>query len=163
MNNPRLVARVNAKNRANAIAHRIEREIREIFRPYIGKKVLLNGGGLIAPLRKQLDQYDWPQQKEYRFYRNNLKYTFSFEVSVSEPIHGDTGIFTARAYVAVGSLDGENTLESISPETGLPPQQYTAEEIEQLRIDARKKEGELNKIKNKFACFGEYDNCEVQP
>lgn len=160
MNN-RLIARVNAKNRANTIAAQIEKEIREIFRPYVGKKIFLNGGDLIAPLRGKLEQYTFPHQKQYRFYRlRHLKYILSFEVGISEQIQGNSGCASAKSIAHIGTLDGGVILETISPDI-YNFQQYTPEEIETLRDEAFKKESELRAIQSKFACFGVDDYAEV--
>lgn len=159
MNN-RLEARVKAKNLVNAKANGIEPKLREIFAPYVGKKILKVDGSLVSEIAEKLKQFNYPAQNEFRFWHEKLSYSLVFTLSMSADIKDHGSHESADAKVNIGTMDGQ-ILEKINELIFALPTNYSVKSIKNARERAREKEHELNLIKSEYACFGENDHTKV--
>lgn len=154
--NDRLAARVKAKNRANEIANRLEIEFKEIFRPFVGKKILLQTGGFIKSINETLKKYNFPENKVFRIWKTDTTYSLNFRISAAEVENYNCSSCSAESRISIGKLDG-NILTAIE-ETNHPQKtDFSAEEIQRLRDLVRQKESEVNQIRNQYYGFGEND------
>lgn len=160
MNN-RLTARVEAKNLVNAKANEVESKLREIFLPYVGKKILKVDGSLVSEIGEKLAQFNYPAQNEFRFWREKLNYSLVFTLSMSVNIKDHGSHESAEAKINIGQIDGQ-ILKEINELVYILPTNYSAASIEHARARARELDRQLSVVRSEYTCFGENDYAKVQ-
>lgn len=129
MSNPyeTLEADVKARNRANAYAHQLYKDLVEVFTPLVGQNILKKDG----TLRKFVKLPDFPNsQTDLMVYKDIGDYSLAFVVKTKEPC-GEFSYLYREAVVYVGSLQDGVLVELSSPFTGRTD--YTVQEIESKR------------------------------
>lgn len=155
-----LEAQVEAVNKANAEANRLQRLFIEAFRPFVGKKILTHGG--LAQQPKQVVDSLLPPWKADGYttpttYRNSSTYTLSFTVKIWIA-KGDTGSYHEATFY-VGDLDGynlKNVFEETKDRIALRTD-YTVEEVRRLRRELDDAEKAFRAAQSKLSPFGRYD------
>ncbi len=158
-----LEAKVAAVNRANAEAKRLHPLFVEAFRPFLGKKVLTHSG-LVAKAKDIPDQlvpfiadgYQTPS-----VYRYSSNYSLCFVVKVCESgrsFRGGDNYSThyAEASIYVGELDGY-TLAKLTEEYKFPRDDWSADEVRDLRKLADEAEKQSRHYLNQLSAFGRFD------
>jgi hypothetical protein len=145
----RLAAKVAGQNRVNAEANTLERELVEIFRPFIGKKILTHGG-LTAKIKPLIPKRELP----FRLWRAPSSYTLSWKLDVTEH-DSEHSVCYREAWIHVGKLNGY-TLESLcDPQTRRTD--YTIAEISDKRERLKQYEEAYRQARSALDGFGEYD------
>jgi hypothetical protein len=167
----RLNARVRAHNRVNKRALELHGELVEIFRPFIGKKVLTNSG-FVAKLRPQIDairdREGSSHEGGFQLYYNGGRYSLVFTLKAWEPYKGEQyGGSYAEASIYVGEFGNQT---SQNPE-GLPQDHlasvretppdlrtdYSADEVRALRKAEREASEKAREAESALSPFGRYD------
>ena|ERR1035437_6516535 len=153
-----LEAKVAAYNRVHKIANRLQRELIEKFRPFVGKKILTQSG--LAAKVKHLNP---DSTKEYHIYRYSSNYSLTFCVKTWEQAknrYGNNPSYSSSHYAEasfnVGELDGD-ILKKLSEPT-LLKEDFSVEEVKQLRIEEKELEEKARTALNKLYPFGKYDS-----
>jgi hypothetical protein len=176
MNNwgERLNARVRAYNKVNARAITLHRELVEIFRPFVGKKILTNAG-FVAKLRPLLDavrvRESEPSRGRFQFITHSTSYSLTFSLKVWESYQGEEhGGSYAEAVIHVGELgrlgatNGEHCdvpRDALASLIEQPPNlraDYNAEEVRELRAKAQVLADQARQAESALYPFGKYDN-----
>lgn len=158
MNN-RLAARVEAKNLVNSKANELAPKIKEIFAPYVGKKIFKADRSFVAGIPESLKPFF--QEEVTRIWCHRLEYTLLFKISASKPIEENSGCEYAEANIRIGTLD-DQILKEIDELTWTLPTNYSVAGIEHARARARELEHQLSVVRLEYACFGENDFSKVQ-
>jgi hypothetical protein len=153
-------ARVNAVNRAHAHAKKLYEQLRAIFEPYVGEKVVKQDGTLMAKYAKLLPEF--PVTPRLHVYRHTSDYSLAWTVKTSEPDSGDpNGYHTVTYYevtVYIGDLRGGVLTEL--PDRYKPDYlrtDFTVEEVVQKRAEYRRAREVYEKARSEISDFGEYD------
>jgi hypothetical protein len=176
MNNwsERLNAKVRAYNRVNKRALELHAELLAIFRPFVGKKVLTNSG-FVAKLRPQIEalraREGQTHQGGFQLFHNSSTYSLTFTLKAWEPYQGEQyGGAYAEATIHVGEFgrmgasSGEHcdvARDVLAKLIELPPNlrtDYNADEVRDLRIEAKKLEERAREAQSALYPFGQYDN-----
>jgi hypothetical protein len=184
MNN-RLTARVLAKNTVNAKANELAPKFREIFAPYVGKKIFKANRSFIAEITEKLKPFLYPQKKEFQIWCHRLEHSLIFKIKCSKQIGGHSSREYAEANIQIGSLDGQ-ILKAIEELVYLLPTIYLAAGVEHARARARELEYQLSVVRSaaagveharararelayqlsvvrsEYGCFGENDFSKVE-
>lgn len=147
-----LAAKVAGQNKVNAAANQYERQLIEAFRPFIGTKILINGGSLAARVKPHIPK----ASNVFRCWLSSSTYSFRYEMDVCEHFTNGDGCTYRKASVYVGDLDGHN-LKSVSEKPQTRRTDYTVEEVLNLRKELRAAKDHVSAIESKLATFGEYD------
>jgi hypothetical protein len=176
MNNwdERLNARVRAYNKVNARAITLHRELVEIFRPFVGKKILTNAG-FVAKLRPLIERIREREQEpgrgRFQFYTHSTTYSLTFVLKAWESYQGEEhGGSYAEAVINVGELGRLGATngghcdvprDALASLIELPPNlrtDYNAEEVRALRKAAQAAEEKAREAEHAVYPFGKYDN-----
>jgi len=174
MNNwsERLNAKVRAHNKVNARANELHPELLEMFRPFVGKKILTQSG-FVAKLKPQIDALRERERGRGRFdlYSHSTSYSLTFSLKAWESYQGEEhGGSYAEAYINVGELgrlgatNGEHCdtpRDALASLIELPPNvrtDYSAEEVRELRAKAQALADQAREAESALYPFGKYDN-----
>jgi hypothetical protein len=177
MNNysERLNAKVRAHNKVNARANELHPELLEVFRPFVGKKVLVNGNGLVAKLRPQIEalreRESQPGRGRFQLWLDSSTYHLSFTLKAWESYQGEQyGGSYAEATINVGELGRNGAthgdhcdvprdhLATLNEVPLALRTDYNAEEVRALRIAAEAAEAKAREFVSALYPFGKYDN-----
>lgn len=156
----RLEAKVEAVNKANAEANRLQPLFIEAFRPFVGKKILTHSGLAQKPkaiVESLLPPWKADGYKTPDTFRNPSNYTLSFNVKICVS-KGDTCAYHEATFY-VGDLDDYN-LKSVfeEPKDRIALRtDHTVEEVRQLRKDLDEAEKAQRTAQSKLGPFGRYD------
>jgi hypothetical protein len=177
MNNwsERLNAKVRAYNKVNARAKELQGELLAIFRPFVGKKILTNSG-FVAKLKPQWDalreRERGPNHQGFQLYPGSTSYSLTFTLKAWEPYQGEQhGGAYAEATIHVGELGRGGSLlggdyrdlpadhlAKLHTEPLKLRTDYNADEVRDLRIEAKKLEERAREAQSALYPFGQYDN-----
>jgi len=168
----RLDARVRAFNRVNKRANELHSELVEIFRTYVGKKILTNAG-FVAKLRPQWEAIrdrEGHSHGGFQVYYSGSTYSLTFTVKTWEPYNGEQyGGAYAEANIHVGDFGGRR--RNSEPLDALPADHlatlneqpvtlrtdYNADEVRRLRKEADELRDKLSAAESALHPFGRFD------
>jgi hypothetical protein len=153
----------------------LQPELLEMFRPFIGKKVLVQGNGLVAKLAPQLralrDRESQPERGKFTLWQDSSTYHLSFTLKAWESYQGEQhGGSYAEATINVGELGrlgathGEHLdvprdhLGTLNEQPLTLRTDYNADEIRALRKAAEAAEAKAREFESALYPFGKYDN-----
>ena len=138
-----LVARIKARNRAGEIAKELFPQFVAIFKPLVGQKVCKVDGGFLKKILDQLPANDYRDaDPTVMYYRHTSVYTVSFTVKACAS-DGQGGCAYEEVTVYVADLSNG----VVADKEYAPPDcrtDYTAAEIERLRIVYKEKQKEAD-------------------
>ena len=153
----KLAAKVKAVNRAHAYVPELYGNLVEVFRPYVGQKIIKADGSLLAKINSQLPVLPL-MGHALSVYRHRSDYSLAWTIKTCEST-GDYGCLYYEATVYVGDLIG-GVLSQLA-DAPLPVNyrtDYTVEEIAANREAVKVAEQAYNDAKGKLYIFGEYEN-----
>ncbi len=168
MNNwdERLNAKVRAQNKVNARANALHPELLEIFRPYVGKKILTNSG-FVAKLKPALAALrERESAAKFQLCPGSTTYTLSFSLRGWESYNGEQyGGASAEATLYVGDMNrpgsgvySGDALATLHTEPPALRTDYSADEVRELRKTAAAAEQAARDAESALFPFGKYDN-----
>lgn len=80
--NSHLEARVCLVNYVNELANRLEPTLKELFLPYVGKKVTISGGSLLKKLREQVNDTVKPYLSERDQVFHDYRYSYNVQFTI---------------------------------------------------------------------------------
>lgn len=107
-----MVAKVNAVNTANGAANYYDNVLREIFRPFVGQKVVNANGQFIKKIRDLLGNVDLPNNIRLRVFRYKSNYNIAYSAKSCENTSGRCVYHETLFYI--GSLKG-GVLKELTP------------------------------------------------
>lgn len=156
----KLELRVRCVNQTHAIANGLYPKLAELFRPYVGQKILKTTGELLKVIKDQEKALELPHNPKFSVYRDPSDYSLSYLVTgrdwIPSPVtgHSDYSCYH-NATIYLGSLKGQ-TLEGLSIFHELRTD-YSADQVLKDRegfLTARKA---FEDARSKLDFFGEYD------
>lgn len=152
MSDERLAARIKARNKASKLANELYLQLKPIFVPFVGKKILTATGSLIAKVKLLIpDLTDTPSVRICPSGRNSLSWT----VYVSETDH--RGNIYEEVNVYIGQLKDGILTKLNQHETLQYRTDYTEEEITSKRKDCAILKKAFEDAQSDLFPFGEYD------
>jgi hypothetical protein len=173
MHNSALEAKVAAFNLAGQYAAKFQTELRVIFAPFVGKKVLTQSG-LVAKLKPLVEAIEsrvigikdsvvTPRIPNIRFWREPSNYSLTFCVDVWQAWENNEGRFGkrnggtyAKLSIYIGNFDGYDLKELIPAQTWRTD--YTAQEIRDKREKLSETQDAYRAARSALGEFGEHDN-----
>lgn len=156
--NMKLAAKISARNSVNAVANAMLPEILEAVKPFLGKKVALQGGGMSAKLDaalKTFRSYVTMNQIWFSARRYSLEVTFKTCVSIRD---GNGGCVYAEQAVTFAELERDNgNLKQLYPARTFRTD-FTAKEVEDARKEVTVARDVMRAAEWKLVGFGEHDN-----
>lgn len=157
MNN-KLAAKVSARNYVNALANDLLPEILEAVKPFIGKKVALQTGGMSGKLSAALTRFCSSTVTNHVWFSAR---TYTLEVTFKTCqgiVGGNGGCVYAEQAVTFGELERNNgNLKEIYPARTFRTD-FTVEEIETTRKAAEAARSAMREAEYKLCGFGTHDN-----
>jgi hypothetical protein len=157
----RLEAKVQAVNAAHAYLPKLRQDLRKALEPFVGKKVLKQGGSLTAQVEKALkgvlSNGNGASYSEPQVYRFRSEYSLTFTVKTCKPT-GDCGCLYYERSVDIGNLKDRVLTELDGREWITPRTDYTADEIEGKRKAAEEAREKAREAESACWPFGERDN-----
>jgi len=152
-----LAAQVAAWNRCNAEANKLAVLLAEVFKPFIGKKIICNGGSLTQRAQSAIPELS--HVLELNIWHACSVYALHYMVRVCE--HEDRGDYCgsryAETHVVIGQIK-DRVLESVNtPCTDLRTD-YTESEILAKREALQKAEAALRDAESALSPFKPYDH-----
>lgn len=160
-NRSQLEAQVAAWNKVNARANELAVTLADAFRPLLGKKIIVNGGGLMEKYKHLCP----PRQNAISevgvdaCHSNNL-FSLHWHVKASERYfnaRGDTFTCYAETSVSVGRIADHILTEVETPCTDRRTD-YTADEVRRLREEVEAAEKAFHQAENALSPFTRYDH-----
>lgn len=148
----RLVARVNAVNKANAYGMELHTQLTAIFAPFVGTKIEKVDGTLLAKVKNLLPPF--PSTPALHVYRQTSNYSLVYVVKTCEliPPHG---CIYADTSVYIGEMD-VSTLVKLSDKPVFRTD-YTVEEVQANRAAYEAAKKLASEAESKLFPFGEVD------
>lgn len=147
----RLAAKVKVVNRCNAEAKKLFAQLHEIFEPFVGQKIEKADGGLMEKVKKLLPEL--PNTYSLGTYKLSSPYSLGWNVKSGETvdnraIYHDVSVYigTMSNGVLTGLYDSFDARDD-----------YTVEEIANLRADYKIKKKAAEAAESKLFPFGEID------
>ena len=157
----RLEAKVRAVNAAHAYLPKLREDLRKALTPFIGKKVLKQGGSLTAKVEKALESVlpksNGAPYSQAHVFRFRSEYSLTFTVKTCKPT-GDCGCLYYERSVDIGNLKHGVLTELDGREWIAPRADYTAGEIEGKRKAAEEAREKAREAESACWPFGERDN-----
>jgi len=157
----RLKAKVTAVNRVNEYAVRLFDQMRAIWLPHVGQKILKVDGGLLEKYNKLLPVLPRDNHRGIFVYRHTSDYSLAWTVKTNEPDSGDpSGSHTVlyhEATVYVGDLRGLTLEKVYDTFRGDARTDYTEAGVLALRADFEAKKKLFEDARSALYPFGEYD------
>lgn len=149
----KLAARVQGVNQSNAIAMEWQKKLIEIFKPFVGQKILKADGYLLDKINKLMPKFP---EGNVTIWRPGSNYSLYWTVKVSISVENYGVIYSERPFY-VGKIKG-NVLESIETDLLDLKIDHTSAEIAQKRTEyfAAKKKAE--DLLSGLYPFGEFDS-----
>lgn len=154
-----LAAQVAAWNRANAEANKLAVQLAEIFKPFIGKKVICNGGSLTKKASALVPSDEWNKDGSLRVWQSCGSYKLCFMVKAREQHdkgEGYCGSHYAVTYVTVGELKEHDLVNVHTPCTDRRTD-YTVAEILAKRKAVQKAEQAFHDARSALSPFKRND------
>lgn len=157
-----LAARIAATNSANAEANRLKPLLLVALAPFVGQKVAINGGGLVAKAKAAVEAVLPPYSHAIHTYKLVSQYSVAYIVKSCANYDDGRGHFCAvyhEAAVYVGELSG-HTLEKLCHITeAIPPLKcdYTEAEIIARREAYKAAKKVADAAQSALGHFGEFD------
>lgn len=153
--NTGLDAKVAARNEVNIVAMALYDKLRPIFEPYLGKKVENADGTLVAKLREKVKEVSDQFSGHPYFYRGNSRYSIYFTVKSCKSDQKHCSYMEESVYICEISTDGIMTkiMEPCKRVTN-----YTAAEIEAIRLEITEAQRVLSNAQSRLGYFGTHDN-----
>jgi hypothetical protein len=149
-----LEAKVVAVNRANEFAIKLFRQMKEIFTPYVGKKVKKsNNCDLLETIKKSLPEL--PNSPSLHVFFGNGYYNLVWTVKASEN-YGDHFAIYHETDVIVGMTEGNILIELQDSPLELRAD-YTSQEVLDKREAYKKARKAAGQALSALYPFGEYD------
>lgn len=123
--------------------------------PFSGKQVVKKAGGLLESVRKVLPPM--PNEVSVSVFRLLSDYSLGWTVKTCESIEGTCGCLYYEFTVYVGRLRN-NVLIGFEIGGVNARTDYTADEIEQKRVEFKQAQELADAAKSRLCPFGEYDN-----
>lgn len=157
MNN-KLAAKVSARNYVNALANDRLPKILEAVRPFIGKKVALQTGGMSAKLDAVLDIFRQTNLTDQVWF-NARTYTLEVTFKTCVGINGGNGscVYAEQAVTFAELERNSGNLKEIYPARTFRTD-FTVEEIETARNEVTVARDAMRAAEWKLIGFGEHDN-----
>ncbi len=153
----KLESKVAVKNRSNKLAMELYDKLAPIFAPYVGKKIEIANGGLIAKLKNEIQ----PAIEDFfrlnhpcQVYQDQSRYCIRYVVRVWDSSSGST--FYGETSVNICNTDGGEMKEIYG--SVLMVTDFKAEDIQKARDDVRKAREVLQSAESRLCYFGEHDN-----
>lgn len=156
MNN-KLAAKVSARNYVNSLANDLLPEILEAVKPFIGKKVALQTGGMSAKLDAALARFRSSTVTNQIWFHART-YTLEVFFRTCQSVVGGNSCVYAEQAVTFAELERNNgNLKEIYPAKTFRTD-FFAEEIELARRDVTVAREAMRAAEWRLAGFGEHDN-----
>lgn len=161
MSDIRTKLKVDAVNAVHKYAMELYPKLVEIFKPYVGQKILKVDGSLLAKFKPLVDALDLPCNGKTHVYRQHSDYVLSWEAKMTffapntENPHYSDHHQSETQSVRIGELKN-GVLEKIYPAPVLRTD-YTVAEIEQKRQAYREAKKLADEAHSQLYPFGEYE------
>ena len=152
-----LAAKVQAVNKANAVANEWHPKLIEAFRPFVGVTLEKATGGFYQKIVKHLELHlpSFPRSTGVTIYQLNSNYSLAYMVRVSV-IVPDHGCQSYETTMYVGEMS--NGMLKKLCDAQVRKTDYKAEDITQYREEYKAAEKAADEAKSKLVPFGEYEN-----
>lgn len=147
-----LRAKVAAVNKCHEIVNTISEQLKVIFTPLVGMKVLKVDGDLLAKYANLIPDFDYGNS--VRIYRSRSNFWIGYVVNVCETVNGRSTYFETTAYIA--DLNGDTISKIYEPYVRRTD--YTFEEILGKRKKYEDLKRQLDDARSDLNPFGEIDN-----
>lgn len=166
IHNTTLEAKIAARNKVNALALEMAPKMIAALAPFVGKKIINQGGGLAAKVRACLPDDPCTPSVSWWYSANNYSVSVNFKVCEhskgtrygkewnGEICQGCIGNYM-ETHITLAVVDGNN-LERLGPEPHLRTD-YTGEAIQAARVALRAAQSALDDARSNLSGFGEYD------
>lgn len=157
MNN-KLAAKISARNYVNSLANDLLPEILEAVKPFLGKKVALQTGGLSAKMNEALKPFRSSSVTNHVWFSAR---TYTLEVNFRTCqgiVGGNGGCVYAEQAVQFAELERNNgNLKQLYPAKTFRTD-FSTEEIETARHNVKVARDAMHEAEWKLVGFGEHDN-----
>lgn len=156
-----LAAKVAAVNLANAEANRLSPILTEFFRPYLGAKILKTDNTLLESIKKNLPEFPTWQKTERElesYLTAGAGYSLRLNIRATQAYtnyRGDYAEQSAEASVYICEIQNQ-IMGKLYP-AHERRDNYSAEEIAELREQLEKAERVVSSLKSKLVEFGSYE------
>lgn len=155
--NHKLDAKIAARNHVNALANDRLPKIREAVKPFLGKKVALQGGGMTAKLDAALSIFRATNLTDQVWF-NARTYTLEATFKTCFKVQGENGCVYAERAVTFAELERDsNNLKQLYTTTTFRTD-YTVQEIEIARKAVTVARDAMRAAEWQLVGFGEHDN-----
>lgn len=151
MPNSALEARVLGVNTAHAYANAIWPKLADVCRPFIGKKVIIQSGDLIAKLKDAVEALNLRNDNKLHVYRDRSSMWIRYIVKTCVDFAGHAYYYEAAVYVA----DMEGGIMQDITHTANYKTDYDAAEVALLREQYKEKKKAADAAHSALHPFGE--------
>lgn len=146
-----LASKVKAVNKANAYANQVHDILTEVFRPFVGQKIIKVDGDLMARVKDYVPplQYD----AGLRCWKKHSDYSLSWGVDANIS-YGNGCEYSGEVVVYIGRLEGQ-TLVELTPNEKRRTD-WTVEEVREKRKAYEELKAAADSAFNAISPFGLY-------
>lgn len=156
---PNFSAAIYTQNKVNAFALAYVEGLKKAISPFVGKKILTQGGEFAAEFKKTVTRFrdTFPNPDKINFFFNQYRqYSLTMEFGLSYEMAGTGGCEYRKYHLCVCSVDLQ-VLKEIYPPAEVRTT-YEPAAILATKIQIEKLEAEISGLKNEMGPFTELGN-----